>query len=291
MKKLVCLIGALTLLACFLEAGEAKIERSEWKIPVAPGVVLKVQNHFGDIRLRKGGRNSQLEIFAVFQQLRADGVRLEGEVREDGFVVDWAHKASQVAPPRPAGDRSRVDLVLRVPEEAALRVETDRGLIEAKGVHADLELRSTSGEIRFRGIHGQVQASNGRGPIHGVLLPQVADGRQEFRTVSGGIGLWFSPAAHRTVFLKTSGKISTDFSLVIEHHDGEEPEKYAKAVLAGGGPEVFLDSRIGDLEIRRLPVVLKSKPEETENGGSKSNDEDTAATQRRTPLAGNSGAE
>ena len=58
--------------------------------------------------------------------------------------------------------------------------------------------------------------------------------------------------------------MTTDFSLKVDYRDGEEPDKSAVAVLGEGGPDIFLFSRIGDLSIRRLPVVQRAE----EGGGS-----------------------
>lgn len=284
MKKIAALTGALILMLIVLEAGETELERKQWKLPVKEGVLMTARNDFGDVRLRKGGRNREMEVFAVFQQLREDGVRLEAEIRDDEFSIQWAHKPGKNPPPRPAGDRSRVDLVIRVPEGTELMVETEGGLIEAKGLRADLDLRSRKGEIRFSGVQGRVRADNKIGSITGVLMPGIVKREEVFRTRSGAIELWLSPDAHRTVLLRTSGKMTTDFSLEIEHHDGEEPEKYARAEVGGGGSEIRLYSKIGDLSIRREVVVRSSQSEKTEEGRDEGDQGDAAATQRGTPL-------
>lgn len=250
-------LGMLCLLPLCLQAEDGLMERRQIKVSVDLEKVVQVENHFGDIRLRKGGLGSEMEIGVVFQQLREDGIRLDMKKFDSGnhFAVGWLVKPSEEIPPTPVGDRSRADMVIRVPVGASLRVESSDGLIEAKGVEGQLDLHSNKGEIRFNEIRGTVQAESQLGGIRGVLLPGISDQKQEFKTLTGEISLWFSPDAQIDLLLRTSGRITTDFSLNIEHHDGEEPEKYAEALLAKGGEKILMSSRRGDLSIRRLPVV------------------------------------
>ncbi len=239
------------------------IQRFEWKGPIGRSEALRIENPFGDVRLRYGGDAGEIEVLSVMQQLRPDGIRLETRVIEgdDGLTIDvgWAEKPGVENPPRPAGDRSRADLAVLVPEGAAVTVETLEGLIETRGVHGGAVLRSRTGNIRIHKHVGAVSAMTDDGSIAAVLLTGTTEEEQVFESRTGPVEIWVSADARLDVTLETSGSITTDFSIEIEHHDEKEPDKIGRAVLGAGGPELRIRSRRGPVALRRVATPRKGE--------------------------------
>ncbi len=240
-------------------------QRSNWKGPIGEAGVVRVENPFGDVRLRHGGDDGEVEVAAVLQQLRPDGVHLETRVLEkDGALVIsvvWASKPGVEVPVRPEGDRSRADLAVMVPSGSEIVVDAPDGLVESRGVHGDADFRTRTGNIRVHRHFGAVSASTETGSIEAVVLRGETDQNQVFESLTGAIEIWVSADAKHRVTLTTSGSITTDFTLEISHRDDHEPDKVGRAVLGGGGPEIRMESRRGSLALRRVAQSRKNPSE------------------------------
>ena len=241
---------------------DGTVERATLFGEVAAGGHLTVDNPFGDLRLRHGGVAGKVEVAAVLQHLRPDGIRLEVRLVEvDGgltVTVGWPSKPDWTPPPPPPGDRSRVDLAVMVPAGVVLSASTGGGLIETRGMHCDATFRTDSGAVTVNKHDGAVSATSDQGKITAVLLAGVTEAAQAFTTVTGDIEVWIKPAAVHRARLATSGAITTDFSIDIENRGAEEPDKVGLALVGGGGPELSLTSRRGDLALRRLAELHSS---------------------------------
>ena len=143
-------------------------------------------------------------------------------------------------------------VVLFVPIGHALDVQTENDLIEAKKLKGDVIASSIKGDINLRSIHGRVQAKSVHGRIAVVLATGVTDRPQDVTTETGDIELHIGEDADMEVHIATSGEISTDFSLEIEHRRFEEPGKHAHAVIGEGGPGLTLTSKRGRVRLLRL---------------------------------------
>lgn len=259
-RGMLCVVAVV--MVSLLSAAADEVQRSSWKGPIGERGMLRVENPFGDVRLRSGGGSGEVEVAAVIQQLRSDGVHLETQVfeREGVLVVaaQWASKPGFDVPPRPDGDRSRADLAILVPNGTSIVVEALNGLVETRGVHGDASLSTEGGDIRIHRQFGSVSASTEAGSIQAVLLKGESDKAQVFESLTGMIEVWVSAEAAHRATLKTSGSITTDFTIEITHHDDAEPDKIGAAVLGSGGPELTLSSRRGPLALRRVPTARKS---------------------------------
>jgi hypothetical protein len=224
--------------------------------------LVTVDNPYGDVRLRFGGREPQLEVAAVLQQLCKDGRRLEVTVRPASDPAAVSVRVALVSKDgAPAQDvvsraelgQSRADLFVLVPAVGlAVRAEARDGLLECRGVRADVELSTRAGTIDCRGVKGRITATSDRGEIKVVLVPGATDLPQVLTTTTGDISVFASDAADLDVVLSSSGELTTDFSVDIEHHDHEEPGKVATATVGAGGHALEMRSKRGHLQLRRL---------------------------------------
>jgi len=231
------------------------VERASWRGELTVSSVLEVSNPFGDLRLRYGGSGRTVEVAVALQQLDPAGSRLELVVDEKADPATVRVVRTAPAEPPPAGprvDRSRADMVVLVPAGIAVRARTDRGLAESVGLESDVDLETTVGQIRVRSTRGRVTAHSERGEISATLLAGVTAAPQRFSTVTGSIEVWVTDRCAFDITLATSGRLITDFSMQVEHHDREEPDKVGAAKVGAGGQTLELRSRRGDLSIRRL---------------------------------------
>jgi len=236
-------------------AAQDPVERAVWRGEVVSAAVVEVSNPYGDLRLRYGGPGRTLEVAVALQQLDPAGSRLVLEVDEKADPATVRVTRTAAAGP-PAGgprvDRSRADMVVLVPSGLAVRAQTDRGLVESVGLESDVDLESATGEIRVRSTRGRVTAHSERGEISATLLPEVTKAPQRLTSVTGSIEAWVSDACALEVTMATSGRLISDFSTTVAHHDQQEPDKVATARVGPGGTPLELRSRRGDVSLRRL---------------------------------------
>ena len=234
-------------------------ESRQWFQTVERGQTLRVINEFGRIYGRFGGYENKAEILATIQRLETDKPELTVSFtpNESGLEVRVGPVAGPdgVTPPAAKGfeTRDRIDLVVFVPLEVTLDAETRADLIAVKKLKSDLSAKSFKGDLQIRSVDGHVSAATERGQISATLETGVTDRPQELTTVTGDIEVHLWQDANMNVRLATSGEISTDFSIDIEHRDQEEPGKYGRATVGKGGPDLSLRSKRGRVRLLRLP--------------------------------------
>jgi len=251
--------------------GQDFVERFSQVQDVEGVSLITVSNPFGDIRLRFGGREPTLEVAAAVQQLSKDGRRLEVTVkpRDDGTAVDvrvGVVAKGSAETKDPAGSpstaeavsrselgQSRADVFVLVPAVGlAVHAEARDGLLECREVRADVELVTRAGTIDCREVTGRISATSQSGEINVVLEPGATDQPQHLQTTTGDITLFAADEADLDVTLTSSGELTTDFSIDIEHRDSEEPDKLATARVGAGGHVLEMLSKRGHLRLRRL---------------------------------------
>lgn len=234
-------------------AVEGTVERAVWVRQVGAGISILVDNPFGDVHLRSSGPGGVLDVSAVMQQLAPDGARLDLDVDPGSAAV--AVRIVRTVDPglaEPVDDRSRADLAVLAPDGATVAVTTDTGAVESKGVQGALVISTRSGPITVRQKRGGLSLRSEGGDIVAFLEPGATTAPESFATVTGAITVWLRDAADADVALATSGAITTDFSITVEHHDHAEPDKSAHTAIGAAGRSVTMTSRRGDLALRRL---------------------------------------
>lgn len=260
--------------ACVLaqEPGEESSglkQTEQWIEHIEHGGTVRVLNPFGNVYARFGGYADEVEVLATIQHLEQGRPRLEVARTPDGrkgleVTVGFAGRAAG-ARPEWAETRDRVDLVVFVPQGAVFDVETRDGEIEVKGIEGDVAASSIHGNMRITAVKGRVRAKSARGRIAATLENGVTEEAQDLRTETGDIEVYLWEDAHMDVRLATSGEISTDFSIEIEHRRFEEPGKQGRARVGKGGPGLTLESKRGHLSLLRLQRDFK--PERPGAGG------------------------
>jgi hypothetical protein len=235
--------------------GSGAMEQDSWSGPTG-GLPIRVVNPFGDIRLRHGEADQQLEVAAVLQQLAVDGARLSLDVDVSGDAVEvsiirYDYQGNPVTEV-PRGDLARADLAVMVPDGGTVQAETTAGLLECRGVRADLDLRTDRGTIQAAGNRGAITAHSNSGAMEITLEPGATRAAQTLTSDTGEIVVLTPPSNDIDVTMTTSGSFTTDFSLEVEHRDGTEPDKIATATIGEGGAALNMSSRRGDLTLHRV---------------------------------------
>lgn len=243
-----CALMLVALPAWASEADEAwQKESAQWFESIEPGGTVRVANPLGDIRARFGGYENQVEILATLQYTDQQSSVPEVTLTRVGTGLDVSTAWTEGE----GAGTGRVDLVVFVPQGATLDARVEDGLLEAKGLKGDLIASSTTGEIRTRSIRGGVRAKSVRGAISAALESGVTKQPQSITTETGDIEVYLWEDADMQVRLATSGEVSTDFSIEIEHRRFEEPGKHGRATIGKGGPQLALESKRGRVRLLR----------------------------------------
>lgn len=231
--------------------------REERSFRLPAGRAIDVENRYGSVFVRFGGYEHQFDLQVTRQQ--PDGappVEVASGARDGTFAVNVRLPAGASL-----AEGQRVDLVLYVPEAHPLRVVTAFGGIESRGVKSDIDLRSESGDISVRGTAGRLLLHSDDGNLQASIEGAARAGEQRLSTRTGSITLGVSDALDANVRLASSGLITTDYSLQIEHRDGQEPNKAAR--LSIGTPAdgeraatVSVDSLAGAIQLLRRAVFV-----------------------------------
>ncbi len=235
-------------------------ENERWIENVESGKTISVVNPYGNVYARFGGYDNELELLAAIQRLDPARRQLEVVRSRDGGAlrIEVMEKADDRADA--GATKDRIDVVLFVPLGSTLDARTDFGLIEVKGLKSDLIATSLTGNMRLRGNRGRIRAKSARGEISAALVTGATTDGQEFTSETGDIEIYLEEDADMDVHIATSGEITTDFSLQIEHRRFEEPGKYATARVGEGGPKLSIRSKRG-----RAKLLRQIKPYKPEN--------------------------
>jgi hypothetical protein len=227
-----------------------------FKLPA--GQAIQVDNAYGSVYLRFGGYEDQLDIRSTVQQPEgAAAIDFQPVERDGSFVV---------VPRLPAGvalaEGQRIDLVLYVPKGHPVTARSVFGVIESRGLKSDIDLGTDTGDIAVRGTDGTVQARTSEGKIEVTFEGTARPGSiQRLSSRTGNIAVIVSDKLDAEVRLSTSQLFSTDYSLIVEHLDGKEPNKIATAVI--GAPksgkekaQVVLESLVSEIRLQRRGVFV-----------------------------------
>lgn len=225
---------------------ESAIERTVTLHPLAAKQPIRIDNPYGDVRVRFGGYESNLEWRTVGQNGEAVSRIAVTGGGEEVFVVS-ARLPDGVA----LAPGQRIEITAYVPQGHDLDVVTERGLIEVRGLKGSLKARSVAGNITFRGIEGLIDVETGAGNIEGQLDPVPAGSQQRIVTSTGNILLGLVDGLNAQLSLASSGVFATEYSIVVDPKPGQEPNKSATAVIGKPESNVEVVSKRGEIRLLR----------------------------------------
>ncbi len=227
-------------------------ERVNLITQLSPGTPVLIDNPYGDVRLRFGGYQHEVELHGVLQQPAGAAPIVTAPTQDD---TGW-----QLVPRLPEGailaDGQRLDVVLYVAEGLPVRVITESGLIEVRGIKANLSARSRSGNIRVRGVSGVVDLETDDGRIEAAMEQAPTGSHQRLRTRTGPIITGIADDLNSRIMLSTSGVFGTEYSLQVEHLSGQEPNKRAQAVVGEPRADLEIGSLRGEIRLLRRAAAF-----------------------------------
>lgn len=244
------------LLPCPSQAADNehwKIENLRQEIELGEARLLDLENAIGELHVR-GGSDGPVELYATVQRHvdDPDRPRIEPRIEGDRFTLDVSYPQERESLPAPWRKR-RVDLVLYVPADVVLELESVHEKLRVKGFAGDVLARSVTGAISII-TSGKVEARSDYGDIDVQLTGSALDGsalEAKLETLTGDISLTLGSAAQPRARLESRGLLTSDYSIDIEWTTASR-----KRGLVGGKsgePTLLLTSERGDLKLLRRP--------------------------------------
>jgi hypothetical protein len=225
---------------------DAEIDRETATHTLSAKQLIRIDNPYGDVRIRFGGYESVLEWLSLRQNPdTANEITVTGS-GDEVFVVSARLPAGTVLAPG-----QRVDITAYVPEGHDLDIVTEQGLIEARGLHSSLRVRTRSGDISFRGVKGLIDVETASGTIEGQLNRAPDGSQQRIATETGNIILGLAENLDATLKLATSSVFATEFSVQIDPQPGQEPNKIGTAVIGKPKADIEVVSKRGEIRLLR----------------------------------------
>jgi len=165
------------------------IRRTEQFIPVAKGARVQVTSSTGHISVA-AGRTGMVSI-KTYRRVRAvwsaenklKHIKVTA-TKEKGLLRIVAE-----SPPSKSSKQYHTHLRITVPPTTNLVLKTRKGHINLTNLRGDIEATTKRGELRGRGVTGQVTLWTGEGNI----ILRGAPRRFHFRTNLGDVRLWLRP--------------------------------------------------------------------------------------------------
>ena len=166
--------GVLLIGLLFQVFPVAAAEQIQKKFPVSPNASLLLHCRSGNVSI-KGWDQNEIEIKGD----RASDAVDVAIVGEDQKVTVQTHLLRERLSP----EEARVDFEIRVPRQATVRVESERGDIVIENVEGNVTVEGVSSGIRLSRLKGNVTARTLDGPI----VIQFSEGYIKADSISGNV--------------------------------------------------------------------------------------------------------
>jgi hypothetical protein len=229
---------------------EFRIDRFDWQAEASLARAVKrlvVRNDYGDVRARAAG-DGPLLVHAVIQRLGSGpdiGVNVErhGEALSVTVVAPPGREAvTEERPAKTAVDRA--DLVVYVPEGAALEATSFRGIVEARKINGAVDAETLDGEIRVDS-GSAVRARSVDGSIT-VVLGGGSGGASLIETRTGTAWVSLPEGSDYRLVVEPGGKVTSQIPL---KEDAPAPRRRLTAQGGAALTPVVVRSEKGDVEI------------------------------------------
>jgi hypothetical protein len=242
----------------------------EVEIPLSkPGErgTLKVDSRNGRITI-KGYDGATVKVKIIKYEKKVDRNTSEGGMRlvsSGGFNFEAA-ESNNVVEVENEGWNNRADFEIMVPKNFDIQAQTyNNGHIIISEIEGELDIESYNGSITLQSISGSASASTYNGPVKVSFDAVKADVPMTFNTYNGDVDISVPDGTKFSTKMRTNRDIYTDF----ENFTLSNPEpttrrsdnrrgysiKYENWVqgdLNGGGPEVTMKTRNGNIYIRKM---------------------------------------
>jgi hypothetical protein len=246
--------AALTLVVSAARADEARTIFDE---KVASGVVFKVTNVTGDVKVSRSATD-KLQVVAQVIPSGSNAPHIVPTVQKgDGWIAVCSRDADTRPEPVCTGevhrewskgksDSTRVDYTIAIPDGLATKIVNVNGQIVARGVRAELDAVNVNGDVELE-TTGPAKAVTVNGSVRAIA--GKVDGKTKFATVNGNIDVTLPPGCDAEISASTtSGKIVSDLPLK-RHEMG--PLASAKGTLGAGTAQLSAATVNGDVKLNQ----------------------------------------
>lgn len=242
-------VGATALPGCVGNTDVALTTGSRGEtFTVAPGTVLHVAAHDGDVRVvRNAPGNDKLVVQSRIATTGLgdafDRARIETDAQEGRFVVRAVVDPSD-APFAPSVVH---DVNVLVPDGVTVeRVVAENGDVHVSGVDGVVKAESRNGDVTARNVRGVSRADTGNGNVDVTLEAVQAD--SEYRTANGTVVVRVDADVAADLDLRTgNGRVSVQDVAVDRSVD---TRTRVTGRLGAGGPRIDAHTGNGDVVLR-----------------------------------------
>jgi hypothetical protein len=156
----------------------------------------------------------------------------------------------------------KYEFELQVPRDIDLTARTvNDGDVIVQNVAGQYSVHNVNGPVEMRDVAGSGDAKTVNGELK-VLFRGNPQSNSSFASLNGDVDLYFLPKLSADLRFKTfNGAVFSDFEMaalpqrqpVEEHQNGKfifRADRYAGGRVAGGGPEIKVETLNGDIHIR-----------------------------------------
>jgi hypothetical protein len=237
--------GALATAALCVGVSTLYAQQIKKTFPVGPKPSLMLRNQNGIISVKSWDQN-QIEIQALPSSDSMEVMIIPGEQK---VTVQTHHKMEGMP------SDVHVDFEIRVPREATVRVDSERGQISVENVTGDVSIEGVSNAIGLTNVSGHITVRTVDGPV----LLKSSQGHIEARSISGNLK-FVQVNASELVAETNSGTISYDGDFGLAGHYILKNYRSPIEVVTTDRASFELIARsvegsiISDLAIRPTPV-------------------------------------
>lgn len=242
-------------------------DTEELEIPLSkPGEKgkLQVESHNGTVKISAySGPTVKVKMIKyskkVERESNENGMRL---LSSGGFNVE-AEERNNTVRVETEGWNNRVDFEIQVPTNFSLEVKTyNNGAIEVEGVNGEHSIESYNGPITLNNVSGSASASTYNGEVKATFGSVTANAPMIFTTYNGNVDLTVPAGTKFSTRMKTHRDIFTDFeNFALQKTTPKKSkegngykvkyEDWVEGKLNGGGAEVTMETRNGNIYIRK----------------------------------------
>lgn len=225
---------------------------------------LLVESHNGAVKVSAySGPTVKVKMIKYSKKVDRDsdkgGMRL---LSSGGFNVE-AEERNNTVKIETEGWNNRIDFEIQVPANFSLDVQTyNNGAIEIEGVNGEHSIESYNGPITLNNIGGSASASTYNGAVKASFTTVTANAPMIFTTYNGDVDLTVPAGTKLSTKMKTYRDIFTDFeNFALQKTTPQKSkeangykvkyEDWVEGKLNGGGAEVTMETRNGNIYIRK----------------------------------------
>jgi len=260
-------LGALAVVViAVLSAASARADEWSKTYNLTGKPDLRVDTSDANIRVTTWDQNSiEAKVVTSRYKIGEGGIRVEEHQSGDSveinvhfphhtFTVEWG--------------QHKVDIIIQMPREGKVNLETGDGKIDLAGLKGDMELHTGDGSVNLDGVDGNLHASTGDGHINAQgrfdqLELKTGDGHVDVRAAAGStlstgwrletgdghVSLEVPAELAADVDLHTNdGQIDLDMPVTAE---GRIRQNEIHGKLNGGGSPLVIRTGDGSIHLRK----------------------------------------